>query len=244
MSITLALLTFLVLLITFLYIHIKHKLNYWQNQQIPHKKPHLLVGNFQGLRKTHSMAELFTEYYEHFKGSGPFAGFYFIHRAAVVVLDQKLLKNILIKDFNNFTDRGLFSNERDDPLTGRLFLLDGKEWKDMRSKLSPTFSSGKMKAMYPLVLKEAENLVRVLTDLSNKEKNLEIKDLMARFTTDVIGSCAFGIQCNSLENPQAEFRIMGLRSLNERKMVVYYQVLCRDFRNWLENYICLLLPMI
>lgn len=37
----------------------------------------------------------------------------------------------------------------------------------------------------------------------------DVREIMAKFATDVIGSCAFGLQFNSLQDPHSEFRKMG-----------------------------------
>jgi cytochrome P450 family 6 len=35
---------------------------------------------------------------------------------------------------------------------------------------------------------------------------VDVKETMARYTTDIMASCAFGINTNSLKDPDAEFR--------------------------------------
>jgi cytochrome P450 family 6 len=37
----------------------------------------------------------------------------------------------------------------------------------------------------------------------------EAKELCARFTTNVVATCAFGIHGNAIWNPESEFRRMG-----------------------------------
>lgn len=41
---------------------------------------------------------------------------------------------------------------------------------------------------------------------------IDIKDILARYTTDVIASCAFGVEANSLKDPNSEFRESGIFS--------------------------------
>lgn len=144
--------------------------------------------------------------YSKFKKTTPFAGAFFFLRPISVIIDLDLVHHILVKDFNNFSDRGSFYNERDDPLSAHLFSMRGPSWRNLRAKLTPTFTSGKMKFMYPTILKVAAEFDKTLSEMLEVDNVVEIKDILARFTTDIIGTCAFGIECNTLKNPEAEFR--------------------------------------
>ncbi|XP_068144883.1 LOW QUALITY PROTEIN: cytochrome P450 6a2-like [Drosophila tropicalis] len=212
---------YLVIAIASLIAYLLHRnMNYWKYRGIPHETPHPFYGNLIGFRKNRIVHDLIYDYYNKYRKTGnPFVGFYFLNKPTAFIVDTKLAKNILIKDFSNFADRGQFHNEKDDPLTQHLFNLDGKRWKELRQKLSATFTSGKMKFMFPTVIKVSEELVKVLNEkvpAGNKNGTvLEIKELVARFTTDVIGTCAFGIECNTLRTSETEFRSMGKKAFTE-----------------------------
>lgn len=59
-----------------------------------------------------------------------------------------------------------------------------------------------------------KSLVDVLEEYSISQHSVDIKEIVSRFTVDVIGSCIFGIECNSLKNPNSEFRSYSIRLLN------------------------------
>jgi cytochrome P450 family 6 len=65
-----------------------------------------------------------------------------------------------------------------------------------------------MKMMFATVCDVGDKFIKTLGKESMESQGnvIEIKDINARFTTDVIGSCAFGLECNSLEDPKSEFR--------------------------------------
>lgn len=83
----------------------------------------------------------------------------------------------------------------------------------MRSRLTPTFTSGRMKEMFYLMDNIGLQLNNYLMDTNLKQNenyfSCEVKDLCAKYTTDVIACCAFGVQANSLSDPKSEFREMG-----------------------------------
>jgi cytochrome P450 len=68
-----------------------------------------------------------------------------------------------------------FDNDADPLLAKNLFNMEGQNWKEMRSKLSPTFTSGRMKTMFPLVLKCAETLDKYLGTMADTGTFVDVK---------------------------------------------------------------------
>lgn len=115
-------------------------------------------------------------------------------RPVLLLTDVDLIRTVMVKDFAYFMDRGMPYDRQGEPLTANLFNLEGAEWRALRHKLTPTFTSGRMRAMFPLVRACADELQHVLAAEAAAGKPVEMFEVLARFTTDVIGTCAFGIQ--------------------------------------------------
>lgn len=192
-----------------LYWKLRHHYNYWARRGVPHETPQYFLGNMSGLGSKYHWKDINIRLYNRFRGQTPIFGAYTFLKRVAYIIDFDLIKQILVKDFNYFTDRGLFHNVRDDPLTGNLLFLDGEPWRVLRHKLSPAFTTGKIRFMFPTMVTVGERVVGACQRIMNIGGTVEMKELCARYTTDVIGEVAFGIECNSLKDPQAIFRRMG-----------------------------------
>jgi cytochrome P450 len=53
--------------------------------------------------------------------------------------------------------------------------MQGNKWKEMRAKLTPTFTSGRMKAMFPLVLECANVLSKYMQTLATSGADIDMK---------------------------------------------------------------------
>lgn len=197
-----------------IYLWIDRKLQFFKYQGIHHIIPKFYYGNAKDVGTKVHYAELFREVYLKFKSRSPIAGIYLYTNPVYLIADPELAKLILVKDFNNFPNRGRYFNEKDEPISANLANIEDESWRKLRNKITPTFTSGKIKMMFGLVTELADKLIQTIdNEVKDTKRSIDVKNTFARFTTDVIASAAFGIESNSLEDKTNKFLEMGLKVL-------------------------------
>jgi len=195
---------------TAIYLYLRNILTFWKKRDIPTlKNQHALWGDFTKVFAVkQSIGERYRELYNEF-GEVHMGGIYMFGKPILLLKDLDLIKQVFVKDFPNFHGRGFYSDSERHPIGAHLFALQGPKWRRMRVKLTPTFTTGKIKMMFETLCECSNQLTSYLDSEVKKNDVMDTKEILARFSTDVIASVAFGIQCNSIHNPEAEFRVMG-----------------------------------
>lgn len=177
----------------------------WLKCNIPFERAQFPYGNIKDLGKTMHIFELTNNLYKRMKTQAALAGFHVFTNAAVVITDLDIVKKILVTDSNLFMDRGMYVNLRDDPLSGNLLNLDGPKYKAIHSKMMPQFSTEKIKLMFQSMELLADRLSNHFSDsLEGRPTDMNLKDVFARYSSDVMGTIFLGTNCNSLEDKNTE----------------------------------------
>ncbi|XP_063926410.1 cytochrome P450 6a2-like [Zophobas morio] len=164
-------------------------MKYWNKKQLPNLQPQIPFGNCPNFAKgKENLGVELAHLYAQIKKEG-----------------WKHSEN----DFEHFCDRMVGGNPKTEPLHAHLLNLKGTQWRDMRTKLRPSFTAGKTKMMFDIIKQCQDCLVKKVENLGS----VEVVELCKNFTTDVIGSCAFGLDCKSMENEISPFKIYGRRAL-------------------------------
>ncbi|XP_057319517.1 cytochrome P450 6k1-like [Microplitis mediator] len=193
------------------YLYMTRKFKYWKKRGVVEIEPTAFIGNFGDcLTAKKSAGEWLKGMYNWSVGL-PYMGFYVFDRPFLLVRDPSLIKKILVKDFNYFNNRFVSASPHDRIGDANLFLIKNPQWKLVRSKLTPIYTSGRLKKMFELMDAVGDDLITLMEslELEGSGKKLELKELCARFTTDMIATTAFGVRANCLNNPEAEFREKG-----------------------------------
>ncbi|KOC61113.1 Cytochrome P450 9e2 [Habropoda laboriosa] len=218
----------LALFAVFLAVYYYNKRAHSVFKDVLHVPPTPIVGNFGSLiTKRATLQEVLQKSYD-LHPDAKYVGFYEFLSSNILVRDPELFKSIAVKNFDNFSDHRKFTDKRTDPLfAGMLFQLAGNEWKEQRNMLSPTFTSSKIKNMFKLMSDCAMRFSTKLSNLQEKEREVEVRNLFARYTNDVIAKCVYGVSVDTMEEPKNIFYVYGRAAtlltglLNTIKFMLY-----------------------
>ncbi|KAF6207970.1 hypothetical protein GE061_016419 [Apolygus lucorum] len=201
-----------VTLVVYIWRYLSKIYSFWEERGVPYRKPLPFLGNSWDLL---SRQVPLNEYHKRFYNSFPdvpYYGIYDYSKPVLLLKDVDLVERVLIKDFQHFNDRGTGAgvDEQANPLDMNLFNMTGNKWRAMRKKLSPLFTTGKLRHMVPPMKTLGDGLVHLL------EKNtsqVDLRDMLQRYAMDVIATVAFGMNVSILEETEeSEFRRIGKQS--------------------------------
>lgn len=208
MSVLLISLSLIATFIVTAFLYVQSKYSYWKRKGVPYQTPTFPFGNLKNVfLQKKQFGEGIADIYNN--TSEPFIGFYTALKPTLLVRDPKIIKDMCIKNFHSFDHRILQANIEADPMADNLLLQRGEKWKQMRTQFTPAFSSGKLKGMFDTIVTCGKSLDTYIGSFANSGKSVEMRDVFARFATNVIASVAFGIEVDCIEHPECEFRKYG-----------------------------------
>ncbi|XP_052628251.1 cytochrome P450 3A9-like [Harpia harpyja] len=141
---------------------------------------------------------------ECFKKYGEVWGIYDGRQPVLAVTDPQIIKSVLVKEcYSTFTNRRHV--ELAGVLNNAISLAEDEQWKRIRTVLSPTFTSGKLKEMFPIMKHYGEALVKNVQKRVEKDNSLPVKDIFGSYSMDVVTSTSFGVNIDSMNNPKDPF---------------------------------------
>ncbi|CAG2163284.1 unnamed protein product [Oppiella nova] len=173
--------------------YLRHRYTYWSRHGVPGK-------NYFDI----TQISKYTHKYDHDNTNkyGRVYGMYTISGNTIMINDPELLRDIFIKDFHAFPDHINNIHFGSSHLSKGLFFLKGDDnWKRIRNIITPAFTSGKLRAMMGHISDASDRFVNMLVKYERTGKSIDMQKYLRAFTLDVTCACAYGIELNSIDNP-------------------------------------------
>ncbi|XP_045483842.1 probable cytochrome P450 6a13 [Harmonia axyridis] len=199
----------IIILLGLLVTLMKRKYTFWKNRNVQTPPFKFGWGNFQDpILQRRCFSDTLKDFYRFFKSRQlQHGGLYSFIFPVYVPIDLDIIKSILLVDFDHFAHRGFYMNEVDDPLSATIFALNEDKWRWVRAKFSPAFSPAKLKVMFDSIMRCGEEFADTIGEVCNEA--VDITEVNGGYTMNIIGQCAFGIECNSLKEPKNEYIVNG-----------------------------------
>ncbi|KAM3871736.1 cytochrome P450 3A30-like [Diretmus argenteus] len=227
---TWTLITFLITLIT---VYGYAPYGFFKKIGIRGPKPLPFIGTF--LEYRNGVHAFDMECYQKY---GKVWGFYDGRQPVMGVMDTSMIKAILVKEcYSVFTNRGDIG--LNGPLSDAVSLVEDDDWKRIRTVLSPSFTSGRLKEMYTIMLHHSSNLLKSLHKKAEADEVIEMKEVFGPYSMDVVASTAFSVDIDSINYPSDPFvtnikKMVSFNFLNPLLVIVVMFPFMRPIFEWMD----------
>ncbi|XP_054461307.1 cytochrome P450 3A40-like [Anoplopoma fimbria] len=191
--------TLLVAFITLVFVYVCWPYGTFKRLGIPGPRPIPFFGTMLAYKKGFTVFD--TDCYKKY---GKVWGIYDGRQPVLCITDPAMIKAVLIKECYN-----LFTNRRNFRLNGQLHdavsIAEDDQWRRIRSVLSPSFTSGKLREMFDIMKHHSANLTSSMKKKADKDEPLEPKEYYGPYSMDVVASTAFSVDIDSLNNSSDPF---------------------------------------
>nr|ASO98019.1 cytochrome p450 CYP321B1 [Spodoptera exigua] len=199
--------TIVVLILT--YLRGKYNEYYWKKRGAAFYKRNKTFGPlWEYLIGERPLFQVFNELYWRYEKE-PAVGLGSFDSHGLYVKDPTNIQFIAQTDFQNFNHRGVTVLE-EDYLANNVLFLHGQKWKLIRQKWTPIFTTAKLKNMFYIIDKSAQDLIEHLKQHPEKLSGNTYENL-SHFSTAALAAAVFGITTKStFDSP---FRVMAKQAL-------------------------------
>ncbi|XP_015793899.1 cytochrome P450 3A41-like [Tetranychus urticae] len=180
--------------ISWYFFYVKRKRSFWERQGVKGPEPPSMIPSILTASSPKPKPKPLTKVYlEGVETYGKIYGTYNGLNPALVLAEPDLLRAVCVKDFHSFPqgfNQVFVSSIERNFLT----VLYGQKWKRLRSILTPTFSSAKIKKMFHLIKVCNEEAQKQLLKLaSSSEPDLNPAQFWSAYNLDIIAKCCFAL---------------------------------------------------
>lgn len=232
-------LLFLATVLIALWLYVHRKYSYFRDRGILHDTPNFPLGNLGSLSSVDDCVTLGSNHYLKFRGQDVLCGMYLGLKPVLLITDLDVIRDILVRDFNNFTDHHkiVHVDTSSDPLGPSLYSLQGELWRHMRTKLSPAYTSTRsLEAMFEVTQECARNLCEFVSrGVLGTEGPVNAQDISVRYLCDALGSYGFGIDFRGTTDEDPVLLKIAHRIFNPTgKMLYFWAFIYPIVSNWVK----------